>query len=216
MEVSLRYFPLREDFAYAQFSIEMKESAYQGLTGQTAGKVERSSKGRAMILCLDSSGSMSGTPFKALQEGAIMIGKTIYEAKDFEHLIICFYDSSVTAHEETTFDSYERKIKSQKAGGSTNFVACFTYIKQFVTKNPTDDLSVIFFTDGCDTCNNAAAIDTSLQNLKEHLKKQQVSSRFLTIGFTSSHDAQFLNTIASAGSELGNFFYIDTSKPTYP
>ena len=149
----------------------MKESAYQELTGQTAGIVERTSKGRAMILCLDSSGSMSGTPFRALQEGAIMIGKTIYETKDFEHLIICFYDSKVEAYEEKTFVNYEQKIKAKHAGGSTNFVACFTYIKQFVNQNKTEDLSVIFFTDGCDTCNNVAAIDTSLSNLKEHLKK---------------------------------------------
>lgn len=41
-------------------------------------------------------------------------------------------------------------------------------------------------------------------------------SRFLTIGFTSSHDAIFLNEIAKAGTELGNFFYVDISQPNYP
>jgi hypothetical protein len=47
----------------------------------------------------------------------------------------------------------------------------------------------------------------------EKLKKaaSTIRSRFLTIGFTSSHDALFLNEIAKAGTELGNFFYIDVS-----
>lgn len=41
---------------------------------------------------------------------------------------------------------------------------------------------------------------------------KHIKSRFLTIGFTSGHDALFLNKIATSGSELGNFFYIDTGK----
>ena len=51
--------------------------------------------------------------------------------------------------------------------------------------------------------------------MKFALRDMQIASRFLTVGFTSSHDAKFLNEIANAGSELGNFFYIDTSKPGY-
>lgn len=71
---------------------------------------------------------------------------------------------------------------------------------------------MIFFTDGCDTCNNMDAILSSLDKLKALLKKQGISSRFLTIGFTSAHDATFLNRIAQAGSDLGNFFYVDTER----
>lgn len=48
------------------------------------------------------------------------------------------------------------------------------------------------------------------------MEKRKVASRFLTIGFTSSHDALFLNEIAKAGSELGNFFYVNTDKQDYP
>jgi hypothetical protein len=56
----------------------------------------------------------------------------------------------------------------------------------------------------------------SLEDLQKTLNKKEVTSRFLTIGFTNEHDAQFLNTIAQAGSDLGNFFYINTEQPTYP
>ncbi len=37
----------------------------------------------------------------------------------------------------------------------------------------------------------------------------------MTIGFTKDHDALFLNSIAQAGSDLGNFFYIDTENEGY-
>jgi hypothetical protein len=42
-----------------------------------------------------------------------------------------------------------------------------------------------------------------------------IKSRCLTIGFTQSHDAVLLNSIAKAGSELGNFIYVDTEKQDY-
>jgi hypothetical protein len=48
------------------------------------------------------------------------------------------------------------------------------------------------------------------------LKKKEITSRFLTIGFTNEHDAKFLNDIAQAGSDLGNFFYVNTEQPNYP
>ncbi len=44
---------------------------------------------------------------------------------------------------------------------------------------------------------------------------KNISSRFLTVGFTADHDARFLNSIAAVGSQEGNFFYIDTGMPGY-
>lgn len=55
----------------------------------------------------------------------------------------------------------------------------------------------------------------SLQKLKKFLIDNQYQSRFLTLGFTSSHDAPFLNQITQTGSELGNFFYINTDVGDY-
>ena len=74
-EIYLRYFPLKEDYVFAQFSTQLTEKQYSDLTGITPGSDEfRSHKGRALILCLDKSGSMSGRPFEALRKGAEMIG----------------------------------------------------------------------------------------------------------------------------------------------
>ncbi len=45
------------------------------------------------------------------------------------------------------------------------------------------------------------------------MKRREISSRFLTIGLSSSHDAAYLNIIANSGSQFGHFEYIDTSLP---
>jgi len=74
-------------------------------------------------------------------------------------------------------------------------------------------MSIIFFTDGLDGDKNLTK--TALDKLNERLNKQEIASRYLTIGFSRDHDAVFLNSIAQAGSELGNFFFINTENPGY-
>ena len=95
----------------------------------------------------------------------------------------------------------------------------FSYVEKFIKNQKKlgkaiDDVSVIFFTDG-------QAGDTlelrrkggSFKRIKTFLSQENVSSRFLTLGFTSSHDAVLLNEMSKLGSDLGNFIYIDTNKP---
>ena len=60
----------------------MAEDEYKKASGQT-GTTHKASTDRAMFLCLDKSGSMSGTPFTALKQGAVQIGKTIYDTNEF-------------------------------------------------------------------------------------------------------------------------------------
>ncbi|CDW75354.1 UNKNOWN [Stylonychia lemnae] len=213
---TLKYFPIRQDYVYAQISTQMKETDFNQLTGITPGETQ-SADGRALILCFDQSGSMSGKPFEALQKGAIMIGESIFATKDYEKVSVCYYDDSVHAMEANDLIGYQKYVNSQCIRGSTNFVAVFKYIEQFLTQysGRIRDVSVIFFTDGQDTCNNKEVIEKSLQNLKAYLQKNNLNSRFLTVGFTSSHDAPFLNRISNTGSELGNFFYINTDTGDY-
>ena len=146
-----------------------------------------------------------------------MVGQSVYDQDEFQHFITILYDEKTTVTTATKFTEYENQIKSFKAGGSTNFVAVFQYIERLVKQNQSmTDISIIFFTDGCDTCNNMSVILDSLEKLKKVIAKQSIVSRFLTIGFTSEHDATFLNRIAQAGTDLGNFFYVNTSAQNYP
>lgn len=79
-----------------------------------------------------------------------MIGESIYASNDYDYISVCYYDDRVTVDEPKTLDQYHRFVKNQRIRGSTNFVAVFNYIEQFLTgkgKN-VEEVSVIFFTDG--------------------------------------------------------------------
>lgn len=103
-----------------------------------------------------------------------------------------------------------------KAGGSTNFVSVFKDLELFIKNHEgITDMSIIFFTDGCDTCNTMPKIIEALEKLQKRIKNQQITSRFLTIGFTNEHDAAFLNRIAQSGTDLGNFFFVNTENADY-
>ena len=38
----------------------------------------------------------------------------------------------------------------------------------------------------------------------------KLKSRYMTIGFSRDHDARVMNQVAGAGSERGNFMFVDT------
>jgi hypothetical protein len=76
-----------------------------------------------------------------------------------------------------------------------------------------EELTVIFFTDGEDTCSPKEKVLESLQNISAVLRSiPGLNSKFLAIGFSKNHDAAFMNELAKAGSTIGNFIFIDPSK----
>jgi uncharacterized protein with von Willebrand factor type A (vWA) domain len=79
------------------------------------------------MLCLDKSGSMSGKPWNALEQGAKMIAKSLYSSDEYERCSVCLYDDSAKASEPKNLDEFSRLFWGG-AGGSTNFVAVFKYI----------------------------------------------------------------------------------------
>lgn len=44
---------------------------------------------------------------------------------------------------------------------------------------------------------------------------RQMESTIYCIGFSQGHDAKLLNSLAQAGSNVGNFIYIDSNQPNY-
>jgi len=154
MPIEMKYFNLFDGYVQTQISTQMTGSAYRNLI-QEKGEIDlvaqrqRKRQGRALILCLDKSGSMSGTPYNALKEGSILVAKSVFENKEFEHFVTIFYDSSATVMVANDLEEYERKMRATNAGGGTSFATCFEYIQKFCNeKEGIRDISVIFFTDG--------------------------------------------------------------------
>ena len=214
----MKYFNIGAGFVSAQLSTEMTGAQFRNMTNSAvideAAERERRRIGRALVLCLDRSGSMSGAPYTALKQGSIMIAKSIFENKEYEHFLTVFYESRAEELISNNFEDYERRMNATNAGGGTAFSAAFDCVERWVQRTPgLKEISTIFFTDGQD-----GNIDHSLSRMNylgEVLRTREIAYRYLTIGFSQGHDAVFLNKIAQGGSEQGNFFYIDTSKETY-
>ncbi len=195
----MKYFNVGAGYVNAQLSTEMTGAKYRQLTDSVvvdeAAERERRRIGRALILCLDRSGSMSGTPYNALKEGSIMIAKAVFENKEYEHFLTVFYESRAEEMVARDFEDYQTRMRATNAGGGTAFSSAFDCIERFVQRTPgLRQVSVIFFTDGQD-----GNIDLSLQrmqNLNTLMTQREASYRYLTIGFSRDHDAVFLNKIA--------------------
>jgi uncharacterized protein with von Willebrand factor type A (vWA) domain len=140
----------------------MSEQEYLEFSGAKDGKVV-DNKGKVLMMCLDRSGSMAGRPFEAVKLGATKIGEAIWDANvnPFERVITLLYDTSVEHTENKDLDSYKRYISGLKTRGSTDFKKVFEHIYDYVVdpKNLIKELTVIFFTDGQDTCNNKDKVD---------------------------------------------------------
>jgi hypothetical protein len=95
----------------------------------------------------------------------------------------------------------------------------FEWLKKFILENREEisDLVIVFFTDGYDTANQKDFVAESLSELQNVCSefRNSFKTRFLSIGFSQNHDAVFMNKIAQAGTEIGNFFFIDSSKADY-
>lgn len=163
---------------------------------------------------------MSGSPLECVKLGAIKLGETLLSGggeRPFERFITMLYDTSIETHESANFDTYSNYIKNVRARGSTDFKKVFNWIQKFIKETAgLTEITVIFFTDGQDTCNSNKVVAKALEETQNDLaRNEQLKSRFLTIGFSQDHDAVFMNKIAQAGVELGNFFFIDTRLDGY-
>mmetsp|Transcript_42755 Transcript_42755/g.50107 ORF Transcript_42755/g.50107 Transcript_42755/m.50107 type:complete len:481 (-) Transcript_42755:1748-3190(-) len=202
----VEYIPLRvldKEYYVANFKVSQK------VDPMTEDEKILFTKKNAFLMILDRSGSMSGGPWKALVEGAKLVAERIYEQREFENFNTLFFNNLCAAMPTESYEDFCNKIDKVTAGSTTNFVATFDKIITYATKEQPEDITVLFLTDGNDTCNSKEAVQTSLDNLKNFLNIKEISSRFYTIGLSSDHDAILLNKIAQAGSDLGNFFFVD-------
>jgi len=165
-------------------------------------KVQKSdNKGKVLVTCLDNSGSMNGRPMESVKIGCSTLGESLLgddeSERPFEHFITMVYNTYVNDQKHESLNSYNNYVKDIRAGGTTNFVRVFEKIESLFRSYQISELTVIFFTDGQDTCNKAVAVQDSFKQLSNKLKNNKdVKSRFLSIGFSKDHDATFMNNIA--------------------
>ena len=93
-------------------------------------------KGKHLMLFNDKSGSMSGTPFKALTEACTEAAKTIFSKTDqgcmFEQVHLCYYESTCRPVKKNTKGAYLAHVQTQSAGGGTYFEPCIDHISKTI------------------------------------------------------------------------------------
>jgi len=75
------------------------------------------------------------------------------------------YNTYVNDQKHESLNSYNNYVKDIRAGGTTNFVRVFEKIESLFLSYQISELTVIFFTDGQDTCNKAVAVQDSFKQL---------------------------------------------------
>lgn len=83
---------------------------------------------------------------------------------------------------------------------------------------PGSQFDIIFLTDGCGEGFNSSYFSAMRNELVKEMqdakKERGVQTTMYSLGFSKYHDAQLLNFIAQAGSEMGDFIYIDFESHT--
>ncbi|RGB24857.1 hypothetical protein C1646_725191 [Rhizophagus diaphanus] len=170
----------------------------------------------SLFICLDISGSMSGSPIRQAKDAILQIMGGLIERKVLaEKDITCFFFQS--SCQEVRFSDHpdmlwanggiKRYFDDVRSGGGTNFSAAFSSIIKNLNRINTD-LAIIFFTDGQDTSNN---LEYAKTELKTALKETSYSTEVHSIGFTKDHDAKLLSWLTKCGRKEGNFLYIKSS-----
>ena len=209
---------------YAQVEKTLTKEEHTGIVGETTVNKKVSNKGKHLMLFMDQSGSMSGTPFETLKKGCIELADTVFSESDnfaddnlFEMVHSVFFESYVHPTVTNRKDIYLKRMKDERIRGGTNFFPCLSHIEQTLNTYSVQNgqFCIIFLTDGQGSWDERA-----MGQLNEliHLKKNQlnVTTTIYCIGFSQYHDAKLLNRLAQNGSELGNFVYIDTNNANYP
>jgi hypothetical protein len=105
---------------------------------------------------------MSGLPMLAQKAGIQHTGKIIFgsDVSPFEHNVTLAYNHEIKKNDGEDANGYDKFIDSLQAGGSTDFKIVFQQISRLVAEwTDIEDLTVIFFTDGCDSVNSKQVLD---------------------------------------------------------
>ncbi|CAF1175922.1 unnamed protein product [Rotaria sordida] len=156
-----------------------------------------SSSGNNIICCVDTSGSMSGSPIRNVCE----VLRDIYQRTQIEYPLFTY---NTKADITKTIKSVERQ--DLQAGGGTSFSSVFTAIQNYLVNNQ-KSTTFIFMTDGQDT-DSQDALKRAIQMLKLTISglSKSITVVFHVIGFGEVNN-NFLNQVRQFGNKEGLFRY---------
>lgn len=124
---------------------------------------KKSNAANHLMIFADNSSSMGGQPFATLQKAMHNLSDMLFDDNGdsvaFDSIQTIYYNNSMESQTTNTKDAFLRYIKNKHIQGITDFVQCIDYIMEQVNvlakenQGLENNFSIIFLTDGCDTCN---------------------------------------------------------------
>jgi hypothetical protein len=160
-----------------------------------------------IIVVVDKSGSMGGTPWQQVQSAMIKMlditrGVNNCQAIAYNQRAEFLNLSQSRSKDKTMIDSI-------RAGGSTNFVAVFEALgKIFKKKDSTVPHYIFMMTDGEDTCNSTEEIEKAKEHLQVAIEGFGGEVIFNVLGFAEHHNEDFLESLALIGTSDGSYSFV--------
>lgn len=177
-----------------------------------------------LIIIVDVSGSMGGGPIRQVNSALKKIIDLTENSPHVANRHIMIYN-----HEAKWL---ENDIgRDLRAGGSTDFVSVFTKLQDMLVKvgqeerpqglwepsgieasglslDKNNSTYVLMMTDGCDTVNNQQQIDKAKEKLQVAIEGYGGEVVFNVLGFSDSHDDNFLNLLSLIGTSDGSYNFV--------
>ena len=165
------------------------------------------------VVVVDRSGSMQGVPWSQVQRALTkMLELTKTDARIKVRALAYNYDASfLDLTGDLGIDS--NMIKGIRASGSTNFVGVFEELGNVFKAEKSEgksnkSYSIFFMTDGEDTCNEKLQIMAAKEKLQTEIEKSGVTAVFHVLGFSDSHDENFLESLTYLGTSDGTYSFV--------
>ena len=174
-----------------------------------------------LIPVIDRSGSMGGNPITQCQYSLNRIIDLAYSNSNIITNIITYDDhaESILINTSQTIESYRLIVEQITARGGTSFNVAFNEIVKVCGEliDPTiTNISIIFLTDGQDSSTYGKSRSILVNTLKEKLNStvntDTINLKIHTIGFGSSHDYDFLNSLRQITKVEGAYRYADPTE----
>ena len=179
----------------------------------TTSDVKLSSDSKYILVVLDISGSMAGSPIETCKETLKKMFEYLHNELDNQKIDLILFNKQAK-HVPLKGESLKKcisTISNIKADGGTAFIPVFDKIKKIVTENVKEmkDLCIIFLSDG--QAEKLHELEPHLTDLKQFFQANTNSCETHALGFSRDHDAMVLTAVANAGTSQGTFQYIQSS-----
>ena len=163
------------------------------------------------VVIVDRSGSMQGTPWQQVQQALIkMLELTKTDANiNIKSIAYNHASSFLNLTGDTKVDS--KTINEIRATGSTNFVSVFNELSMMFKdkkQDPTKPCFIFFMTDGEDTCNDEKQLMVAKEKLQTDIEHFGGSVVFHVLGFSESHNDDFLESLSFLGTADGTYSFV--------